>query len=73
MFTTGISGNPEGRKVEAQVKRAARAESAKCVAALACVRDDQSAPPEIRATAALELLKLAAWRGRSRPASLAVA
>jgi hypothetical protein len=63
MFAKGMSGNPDGRKVEAQVRRAARAESAKCVAALAAIRDDSDASIEVRAKAALELIALAKWNG----------
>ena len=65
-FAKGRSPYPDGRKAEAQVKRAARAEGAKCVAVLASVRDDQAASPEIRAQAAIKLLTLAKWNGRPR-------
>jgi hypothetical protein len=61
-FQKGKSPNPDGRKIEAQVKRAARAESPGCIAALARVRDDAAAAPEVRAQTALELLALAKWK-----------
>lgn len=64
-FSKGRSPNPDGRKIEAQVKRAARAEGEKCVAVLAAVRDNDKAAPEIRAQAALRLLDLARWNGRN--------
>ena len=60
-FAKGRSPNPDGRKIEAGVKRAARAEGEKCVSTLATVRDDLSAAPEIRAQAAIQLLALAKW------------
>ena len=61
-FRKGQSPNPDGRKIEAQVKRAARAESPGCIVALATVRDDATAAPEVRTQAALELLALAKWK-----------
>lgn len=60
-FPKGQSPNPDGRKIEAQVRRSARAEAEKCVAVLADVRDNQSATPELRAQAALQLLALGKW------------
>lgn len=76
-FSKGRSANPDGRKVEAKIKRAARAEGEKCVAALAAVRDDNSVAPEMRAKAAFTLLDLAKWNGRhsmapSAPRSIAL-
>ena len=61
-FRKGKSANPDGRKIEAQVKRAARAEGPGCIAALAAVRDNENAAPELRAQAALTLLDLAKWK-----------
>jgi hypothetical protein len=72
-FSKGQSPNPDGRKVEAQVKRAARAEGEKCVAVLAAVRDNDNAAPEVRAQAALKLLDLGRWNGRHVGTSPAVA
>ena len=71
-FEKGRSPNPDGRKVEAMVKRAARAEGERCVATLAAVRDDSSAAPDTRAQAAMRLLDLAKWNDR-RSNSLQVA
>jgi hypothetical protein len=65
-FQKGRSPNPDGRKIEARMKRAARAEGHGCVLALASVRDDATAAPEIRAQAALRLLELAKWNVGSR-------
>jgi hypothetical protein len=66
MFVKGQSSNPDGRKIEAKVKRAARAEGENCVKALATVRDDERAPPQLRAEAAFKLLDLAKWQGWRR-------
>jgi hypothetical protein len=65
-FSRGKSPNPDGRKIEAQVKRAARAEGEKCVEVLAAVRDDEQAAPEVRAQAAMRLLDLGKWNARRR-------
>lgn len=70
-FQKGLSPNPDGRKIEAQVKRAARAQGEKCVAALAAVRDNDGAPPEVRAQAAMRLLDLGKWNSRPRASSMA--
>jgi hypothetical protein len=72
-FSKGISPNPDGRKVEAQVTRAARAEGEKCVAALAAVRDDPAAVPELRAKAVFQLLALAKWNGKRTAPTLVAA
>lgn len=72
-FVKGCSPNPDGRKAEAVVKRAARAEGEKCVTALAQVRDDSTAAPEIRAQAAIQLLALAKWNRSNRTADLVAA
>jgi hypothetical protein len=61
-FRKGKSPNPSGRRIEALVKRAARAEGQGCVAALAAVRDNEAAPPEVRAQAAMRLLDIAKWK-----------
>jgi hypothetical protein len=63
-FSKGCSSNPDGRKIEAQVKRAARAQGERCVEVLAAVRDDERATPEVRAQAAMRLLDLGKWNGR---------
>lgn len=71
-FAKGHAANPDGRRIEAQVKRAARAEGENCVKVLAAVRDDQSAPAGVRAQAALRLLDLARWN-RHHPGGAAAA
>jgi hypothetical protein len=70
-FRKGKSPNPDGRRIEAQLKRAARAEGPGCITALAAVRDNENAAPELRAQAALTLLDLAKWKwnGSGRGAS----
>jgi hypothetical protein len=61
-FAKGHSPNPDGRKIEAQVRRRARSEAEKSIAVLATVRDNATAPPEIRAQAAMQLLALGNWK-----------
>jgi hypothetical protein len=68
-FRKGKSPNPNGRKIEAQVKRAARAEGPGCVATLAALRDNERATPEVRAQAAMRLLDIAKWKWNG-PAAL---
>ena len=68
-FSKGPSANPDGRRIEAQLKRAARAQGERCVEVLAAVRDDERAAPEVRAQAAMRLLDLGKWNGRRRNAA----
>ena len=50
-----VAQSRSGRKMEALVKRAARAQGGKCVEVLAAVRDDERVAPEVRAQAAIRI------------------
>lgn len=72
-FTKGQRAYPDGRKLEAAVRRAAREEARPSIVALAAVRDDAAVAPEVRAQAAMKLLDLGRWNRRSASAPFAVA
>jgi hypothetical protein len=55
----GKSGNPDGRRATAQLKRLAQAQAEASVATLVNVRDDAKAPPSVRFGAAALLIELA--------------
>ena len=67
-FPKGRSPNPDGRRLEAAVRRTARAEAEKCIAALARVRDDDCAAPEVRLAASAKILALGGYP-KALPAS----
>ena len=60
-FSKGRSPNPDGRKLEAAVRRSARAEAERCIAALAQVRDDGEASPQVRLEASARILALGGY------------
>lgn len=67
-FPKGRSPNPDGRRLEAAVRRTARAEAERCIAALARVRDDDCAAPEVRLAASAKILALGGYP-KAQPAS----
>lgn len=60
-FPKGRSPNPDGRRLEAAVRRSARAEAEKCIAALARIRDNEAAPARVRLEASTRILALGGY------------
>jgi hypothetical protein len=65
-FKKGQKSFADIRAERAALRQRARAEASKCIEALAHVRDDLAASPELRAQAAIRLLDLASLEAPRR-------